>query len=1244
MPIIIRIKQAMLQLDAGGFQALCDDWLSRKTGGIICSLGAQAGTEKTTKGTPDTYFRTDDGRYIFVEYTTQTDGLFNKIKTDIKKCLNEKKTGIPCSEINKIIYCHTSSNITVMQDVELHTICSDAGVELKLYGIDEIAADLAKSFSAITKDHLGIPLDTGQISFLDEFLAEHDSNKMMAPLGLAFHFREKELNQLDEAFLGTNAVILTGSPGVGKTRIAIEFAMRYAADNSALALVIHDKQLPLYDDIQTHIMKGYPYIIIVDDANQITQLDHILELLKMDRIKLLITVREYAKANVASQVKQFTYPKVVSIGNFSDDELKTIVEDELGIKNGNYLKRVADISDGNVRIAILAGKLAVEKNTLESIADVSDLYEEYYGRILSQIKPGSDDDDKEMLIAAILAFFETMQESQIDALLNMIPVIGFDRNTFLKKIKKLGEKEIVDIFYDRAFRIADQTFGNFIVKYSLVDKKLIPLSDVIKGSFSISKSRTINAINMLLKVFSSGETRNYVVNQLRVVWDELKNSKSPAFLEYMKSTYVINPLETLLILKESIDKSADHPITLTKGNFEEKRFVNSIEDDTLEIIGGFVRQHLEIKSAAELYLAYFEKRPDLYAQFLSVIDQNFIINIDSERFGYGVQVELLNTFIKKASHWSNNNVTLMFLEVAKKLMNYTFSPTESGRGNTLILYTIPLADSEECRAYRAIIWGGLSELISVPEFCDCVLDVLLKLFSYYPRDDSKEVALFDAENAKELFFKLSPNKLQHCVVASKFIHWVRKVYTDFDVSFMKVYVENPNFMIITMLEGDEKSFVRYEQQIEGRKAEIQRFVVAAGLKEIRQLIDICAEYESFSGDSVWRITVGLDILLDALCEKDASLFVDSVKLYMEKGAPFRLHSERLIYNLRNTIGDTELFSLLQNHDFPTKSSWLYLYFSSLDKDEIRQSHVDAWYAYIEDDALQFVDYRGIDFLVNFTLIDAEIIPSTCERLLNHKERPEKKVEVFCSHFLNAYTKSIEEILYAFSGRLDLLKNLYLTIFRAQHSDSFDYKGKLFIALVNAHPGFLFEYVDTVIDNNIYFGAREAPFGLLYENENYLSIFDGLMGHIASKEWYGNSLIESFVILSSESNANSVLRRDEWVLHFIRQNCDQIELLRNLFPAISMLSRDFRIQCINAFLELNDNPDDFERLYLLSTSGSWSGSEVPLIDQDRQFYRELLASMPSGVKYLVHRKKIEKSIEYKEKYKADVEIREMMERY
>ena len=97
------IKQKILQLDAGTFQNLFDAYLSKMGYPNVVSLGAEAGTKKTTKGTPDTYFTTSKGDYVFIEYTTQKSNLFAKIKSDLEKCLDVSKTGVSHNKISEII-------------------------------------------------------------------------------------------------------------------------------------------------------------------------------------------------------------------------------------------------------------------------------------------------------------------------------------------------------------------------------------------------------------------------------------------------------------------------------------------------------------------------------------------------------------------------------------------------------------------------------------------------------------------------------------------------------------------------------------------------------------------------------------------------------------------------------------------------------------------------------------------------------------------------------------------------------------------------------------------------------------------------------------------------------------------------------------------------------------------------------------------------------------------------------------
>lgn len=142
MANIESIKQKILQLDAGLFQNLCNSYLYTRGYDNIVSLGSEAGTRKTTTGTPDTYFIASNGKYVFVEYTTQKTKLFKKIKDDLKKCLDISSTGISRDKISEIIYCHTSSNLKPFQDSEIKDLCEVAGVKLTVIGIDKLSEDI----------------------------------------------------------------------------------------------------------------------------------------------------------------------------------------------------------------------------------------------------------------------------------------------------------------------------------------------------------------------------------------------------------------------------------------------------------------------------------------------------------------------------------------------------------------------------------------------------------------------------------------------------------------------------------------------------------------------------------------------------------------------------------------------------------------------------------------------------------------------------------------------------------------------------------------------------------------------------------------------------------------------------------------------------------------------------------------------------------------------------------------------
>jgi len=380
------IKQKILQLDGGPFQALCDAYLSKLGYTDILSLGMKSGTMKTTKGIPDTYFLKSRDKYILVMYTTQQTKLYEKVYDDICDCLNPDKTEVEVSDIAEIIYCHTSANLSAGEDKRLRELCTSNGVLLQLKGIDQIASDIYNHFHGIARDFLGVSISTDQIFDFYEFISIYDSNAIAAPLSTIFQFREKETDEVLSKIEKADVTIVSGTAGVGKTRLALECCQRYAFENGYRLFCIQSNRLPIYEDLKVFLDTPSKYLLMIDDANQITGLQHVLQYLTKRRqgydVKIVITVRDYAKQTTIQNVREFTVPELCTINVFSDEEIKEILKVNLEILNSNYLDKIVKIAEGNARLAIIAGKLAVETQSLDSINDATQLYEGYYGKFL----------------------------------------------------------------------------------------------------------------------------------------------------------------------------------------------------------------------------------------------------------------------------------------------------------------------------------------------------------------------------------------------------------------------------------------------------------------------------------------------------------------------------------------------------------------------------------------------------------------------------------------------------------------------------------------------------------------------------------------------------------------------------------------------------------------------------------------------------------------------------------------------
>jgi len=206
------IEQKLIAIDSAGFQNLCDAYLILRENeySSMNRTGSQLGKQKTVLGTPDSFIRLKDNKLACVEFTTKTDDKVSKIIADIDKCLDESKTGVSPEKVYQIIVCF-NSRLTIKEEIEIHEHAKSKNISIELIGIDTLILEILSKYVLLSRDFLGIPIDTGQILSLDRFIAEYNNkaNQLSTSLDNIFLHRNKELQEIHDYLITGDLILIS---------------------------------------------------------------------------------------------------------------------------------------------------------------------------------------------------------------------------------------------------------------------------------------------------------------------------------------------------------------------------------------------------------------------------------------------------------------------------------------------------------------------------------------------------------------------------------------------------------------------------------------------------------------------------------------------------------------------------------------------------------------------------------------------------------------------------------------------------------------------------------------------------------------------------------------------------------------------------------------------------------------------------------------------------------------------------
>ena len=753
--------------------------------------------------------------------------------------------------------------------------------------------------------------------------------------------RKEEIDTVCKSINENKITVLTGPSGIGKTRLAIE-ACRVWGDKEYKVYCVRSNGNFLYEDIKFYIDNPGKYMLFLDDANMVVSLDNVLQTLLLlspeYEIKILITVRDYARERVITTVSKYSRPEIIVIGKFTDEEIKDILKTNLGILNPNYLKRIAEIANGNARLAILAGIRAVDVG-YQAIFNAEDIFKNYYGRILSEADLTKDDVIMLFLITVAGPIKEGENQLYIDLKKQYGPKIKEVETT-----EKLYSLELIDWFKNIITKVSDQSLGNYILYYVLYEKRWINIEDLITIAFPQYKNKAIFALKTIIDIFNSEDVVKYVENSIISAWN---NAPEGQEMEYLEAFHQINPDKALSIIKKKIEKEKYTDFDMHNFDMNSRKNYHDISTREIAILGGF-KYTESFNDSLELLVEYFEKRPDLIMDFYFVICKQLLYNKYSRNNKYKNERVLIDRLWEATDEGENYNFSILYIHVSQYALKTEHSYMEKGWNNRAVNFIrMRISFDEEIALLRNKIWRTLGVLREKQDYKEIVNDILSEIqFNGVDAKDSIAYLQSDFNMIFAEIIKKDNIDFFDARIIDRYREVANQINSPIDDRYL-VSENNRDFRLYRILSREYLLSNTIEDDEETRKADISAEFDSYSLEDYISIFKIC----DFLQDTVdeknhWSLSRGLDIVFELL-EANQDFYVNVIEEYFKSNAPFRLNGYRQVRFLLSKFGYKKTYNLLNKTEYRGKDTWLSMIWECINEPDITDTVVSDYIDFLE---------------------------------------------------------------------------------------------------------------------------------------------------------------------------------------------------------------------------------------------------------------------------------------------------------
>lgn len=1188
-------------------------------------LGGAQNDDKTRWGTPDVFFQLSNGQYIFVEVTTQKNGIDKKIQDDLKKCKDEAETAK--IKVNKVIYAclfkPIVKNISSYQEI-CREFCEDIN-PFDFWGLDKLTTLLTTNYRNLAIDELGVQFSYGSINTLAEYLKNKNFDVSQTH---DFLYREQEVSEITCNLLENKIVLLYGKAGCGKTRLCIQVATQLKKQNNfkeiyfikgAFSSAINDLQL---------ISAGEKVIFILDDVNRMPYLKDFVQYTRTHKnIYILATVRDYAIGSIKKDLYQNALSAEVLFYNI--EPLKTEYQEEIIKKilpNANYnvLKAIKNISNGNLRFAIMSAEIIKSgKPVPKGVKELMENHFELIDSDLNQIKTNNKEFKSALIIVALLhrVVILDFDEFRLEKFNSLLKGFGLERDKFIDAMNFWEQKEAIGISFDgKVIEVSDQILANYLFYRLVFEEKIVELSTVFETMFPAYRSCFVDMFQSILPVYGFKET--VIEKELKKIWENFCSDKQKA-VPFLETFNQLLPVESISFIRQ---------------NF-------GLSDSFIDILCGYEATQYDT-IAIDLLLEAFESNYENSEIIISKIVENFNIHRNSFANNLHSQIYLLQKINEKL----NRNLTIqeLFYNLAEKLLDFTFHSTEMQGEMSMVLFKVEIVPSSFVFEMRSLIWKGLFTLLNTKYEVDKVLKILSR---YRSMPNSRRAA----QNYK-LIFENDKKLLQEIIAEYDYskLYFSNKVVIKIMLECCCSEQDDYFNEQITLLEKNDNVFKLYSilfsrKHVAKYQEEYFYKQYASALKQvnlpedffsfIKGLIQIkCDEY---------KINNAINYFFEYIIKNKSNKYLDYLHAYIAEFADYKLHPYKIIeYALKEVTLDN-LTNIFHNSNLVNKNVWLLELFCKFKTEEVNEKTYFLCLETLRDEYIfneQKATYQfNILYFLPFEEYKNGFVKTVFEMVNNVFENEFTLKYHLLEHCYNiAIVKSFNLTFDKISNMFgDNYKSLYYEMyFKLLKRKVLLSSGDFIKYLVQIDNDYLFQYFDIYCNMETDIGLRHyLKVNILKSlpnlSQNVLEIYKRALKNMK----YIYPINEMEEIIKANFDDSTI---EDFSKLFTKEYYNDEKNLSTMTRIMCSMKKEWQIIFVKVLISSHININIFKEIPIFSHPSMWSGNDSTMWEERLNMISELLNSMELISENLSYIEDLRGRKSKLEKYKEQARLRELAE--